>query len=109
MKIDNEKKQIVQDSVYYMAVGGKQNISLVEEFAKVDGVMEAVKVKRTTKWSEPDFASAKYILDNVQNDFEDMSLEQLQSEKERLLQELRLQDLSKTKQPTGKNHKKETK
>ncbi|MCH5164807.1 MAG: hypothetical protein J1G01_00195 [Clostridiales bacterium] len=68
---------------------------IVEEYAVVDGSLELVKRKVTIKDVPPDIAAAKFIFDS--NGVSDLTDEQLEKEKKRLLEEL-LQSDNKDKQ-----------
>ncbi|MCM1368011.1 MAG: hypothetical protein NC184_04290 [Roseburia sp.] len=58
----------------------------VEEYAMVDGTLELVKKRVTKKDVPPDISAAKLIFDS--NDTDELSDEQLEIEKRRLLSEL---------------------
>ena len=59
---------------------------VVEEYAVVDGSLELVKRKVTTKDVPPDIAAAKLIFDS--GGVSELTDEQLEKEKKRLLEEL---------------------
>ncbi len=65
---------------------GYNAVETVEEFAVVDGNLELVKKRITTKDVPPDMAAAKMLMD--QGELDDMSDEELEREKNRLLKEL---------------------
>ncbi|MDE6401833.1 MAG: hypothetical protein K2L54_04380 [Clostridiales bacterium] len=64
---------------------------VVEEYAVVDGSLELVKRRVTTKDVPPDIAAAKMALES--DGTPDLTDEQLQAEKERLLKMIRDSDL----------------
>ncbi len=66
---------------------GYEATETVEEYAVVDGSLELVKRRVTTKDVPPDITAAKLIFDR--NAVDDMTDEQLQGEKIRLLKELK--------------------
>lgn len=59
----------------------------VEEYAVVDGSLELVKRRVTVKDVPPDMTAAKMLIDG--NDVSELSDEQLEAEKQRLLKEIR--------------------
>ena len=75
----------ILDAVVRRACGYEAK-ETVEEYAVVDGSLELVKRKITTKDVPPDIAAAKLIIDG--GDVSDLTDEQLQAEKERLLAQL---------------------
>lgn len=58
----------------------------VEEYAVVDGALELVKKKVTTKDVPPDMAAVKLIFDS--GSVSDLTDEQLEKERQRLIKEL---------------------
>lgn len=62
-------------------------VETVEEFAVVDGALELVKKRVTTKDVPPDMVAAKILLDS-EGDESSLTDEQLAAEKARLLGEL---------------------
>ncbi len=60
----------------------------VEEFAVVDGSLELVKRKITTKDVPPDMAAAKMLFES--GDVSDLTDEQLEKERTRLIKELNI-------------------
>lgn len=65
---------------------GYEATETVEEYAVVDGSLELVKRKITTKDVPPDISAAKLIIDG--GEISDLTDEQLQAEKERLIRQL---------------------
>lgn len=82
-------KNDVYDAVVKRACGYSA-VETVEEYAAVDGGFELVKKRVTTKDVPPDIAAAKLILDD--GDMDELTDEQLEAEKRRLLEELRSDD-----------------
>ena len=82
-------KNDVYDAVVKRACGYSA-VETVEEYAAVDGSFELVKKRVTTKDVPPDIAAAKLILDD--GDMDELTDEQLEAEKRRLLEELRSDD-----------------
>lgn len=72
---------------------GYESTETVEEYAVVDGALELVKRRVTTKDVPPDIAAAKLIFDS--NTVDELTDEQLEGEKIRLLRELKALDESK--------------
>ncbi len=78
-----------RDDIYGAVVKrarGYEARETVEEYAVVDGSLELVKKRVTTKDVPPDMAAAKLLFD--ENDFASMTDEMLEAEKKRLLLEL---------------------
>lgn len=73
------------DAVVKRACGYEAH-ETVEEYAIVDGSLELVKKRVTTKDVPPDISAAKLIFDS--SDTDGLSDEQLETEKRRLLSEL---------------------
>ena len=65
---------------------GYEAKEIVEEYAVVDGSLELVKRKITVKDVPPDISAAKLVIDG--GSLSDLSDEQLEREKARLLKEL---------------------
>ena len=80
----------ILDAVVKRACGYEAK-ETVEEYAVVDGSLELVKRKVTTKDVPPDIAAAKMIIDG--GDVSDLSDEQLEQERKRLI--VQLYDLDK--------------
>ncbi len=75
----------IMDAVVKRACGYEAK-EVVEEYAVVDGSLELVKRKITVKDVPPDISAAKLVMDG--GDFSELSDEQLEMEKARLLKEL---------------------
>ncbi|MCH5162484.1 MAG: hypothetical protein J1G38_03225 [Clostridiales bacterium] len=65
---------------------GYSSVETVEEYAVVDGTLELVKKRVTTKDVPPDMTAAKILLDG--EGMETLTDEELEAEKERLIREL---------------------
>ncbi|MBD5131947.1 MAG: hypothetical protein HDT28_05080 [Clostridiales bacterium] len=76
----------ILDAVVKRACGYEAQ-EVVEEYAVVDGSLELVKRKITTKDVPPDMTAAKMLFDN--NEVSDLTDEQLESERIRLIKELK--------------------
>ena len=75
----------IMDAVVKRACGYEAK-EVVEEYAVVDGSLELVKRKITVKDVPPDISAAKLVMDG--GDLSDLSDEQLELERARLLKEL---------------------
>lgn len=75
----------ILDAVRKRACGYEAE-EVVEEYAVVDGALELVKKRITKKDIPPDISAAKLIMDS--GEISDLSDEQLEAEKNRLLREL---------------------
>ena len=75
----------IMDAVVKRACGYEAK-EVVEEYAVVDGSLELVKRKITVKDVPPDISAAKLVMDG--GDLSDLSDEQLERERARLLKEL---------------------
>ncbi len=67
---------------------GYDTSEVVEEYAKNDDDMTVVRKKVTKKNVPPDISAAKLLLDDIErdkNEYAEMTEEQLEAEKERLL------------------------
>lgn len=67
---------------------GYDTSEVVEEYAKNEDDMTVVRKKVTTKNVPPDISAAKLLLDDIEkekNDYSDFTDEQLEAEKNRLL------------------------
>lgn len=82
-----EQDEILQ--AVFKRAKGYEATETVEEYAIVDGSLELVKKRITTKDVPPDISAAKLIFE--EKPFDDMTDEQLESEKRRLIGELKKQ------------------
>lgn len=78
----------IMEAVVKRAIGYEAR-ETVEEYAMVDGSLELVKKRITTKDVPPDMTAAKLIFDD--GDYSTLSDEQLEEEKKRLLLELAIE------------------
>ena len=62
---------------------------VVEEYASVDGRLELIKRKVTTKHVPPDLSALKMLIDGDVKSVYEMSDEELNKEREKLLNELK--------------------
>ncbi len=79
----------IMDAVVKRACGYSA-VETVEEYAVVDGALELVKKRVTTKDVPPDMAAAKMLIDG--DEIGALTDEQLETEKRRLLAELAAAD-----------------
>lgn len=79
------KKDEILDAVVKRACGYSTQ-EVVEEYAVVDGAFELVKRKITKKEVPPDISAAKMVMEG--DGISDLSDEQLEAERKRLLAEL---------------------
>lgn len=80
-------KNDVYDAVVKRACGYSA-VETVEEYAVVDGREELVKKRVTVRDVPPDMGAVKFLLDDAGVD--ELTDEQLEAEKQRLLEELRI-------------------
>ena len=88
-----KSREDILDAVFKRACGYEAQ-ETVEEYAVVDGSLELVKRKITTKDVPPDMTAAKMLFES--NDVNDLTDEQLEAERQRLIRELNI-DVDKTK------------
>lgn len=79
----------IMEAVVKRAMGYEAR-ETVEEYAMVDGSLELVKKRVTVKDVPPDISAAKMLFDDA--DYKDLSDEQLEKEKRRLLAELKAEN-----------------
>lgn len=81
----NTKKKITQ-ALVKKAIGF-DTVETVEEFAETDGELRLLKRKVTTKSVPPDVSAAKLLMDMQSNehDITDMTDEELEKERQRLI------------------------
>ncbi len=75
----------VYEAVVKRAIGYEAR-ETVEEYAMVDGTLELVKKRITLKDVPPDMTAAKMLFEDA--DYKELTDEQLEKERRRLLQEL---------------------
>ena len=97
------KDDKVKDALIKCAVGFETE-EIIEEFAVLDGELSLVKKKVTRRGVPPDRKAVKMLLDDV--DVGEMTDEQLEKEKRRLL--LELQEQTKKKKGGRKNESVQT-
>ncbi|MCL1945325.1 MAG: hypothetical protein FWF56_05955 [Firmicutes bacterium] len=84
--MDKKQKEKLSQAIYKKALGYKSE-EIVKEFGKNnDGELELIKQKTSTKHNSPDISAAKLVLELGENfdDYDSMSIEQLQLERDRL-------------------------
>lgn len=82
------EKELSLDALRKKAFGYKAQ-EIVEEYGAVDGEMSLVKRKVTTKDVAPDLSALKAYMElNAENGYTDMTLEELETERMRLIEEL---------------------
>jgi hypothetical protein len=93
VQIKNRDLQKLNRAILKKAMG-YQSQEVVEEYTKnIDGELELVKRKVSKKQNSPDIAAAKLIAELKEDDsLEEMTLEQLQAEREKLLNLLNQDD-----------------
>ena len=79
-----KKKDKIDDALMKVALGCRVE-EVTEEYAEVDGKMKLTKRKETRKDVPPDLKAVKLLLDGEETTFEKMSDEELEKEKQRLL------------------------
>ena len=88
MKDEKKKEEKISDALLKVALG-YQVAEVTEEYAEVDGELKLTKRKKTKKDVPPDLKAVQLLLAaDGEGDYTHLSDEQLQAEKERLLEEL---------------------
>lgn len=95
MEIDKniiiEKKDKIYDGILKKALGFSVS-EKTEEFGLIDGELQLIKKKVSTKYYPPDLSAIEIVLDSLNDksigQYKQMSIEELQKEKLRLLEEL---------------------
>ena len=91
VKIKDSKKIDIQEVLIKKAVGYTTE-EITEEFSKVDDDLVLNKRKVSTKSYPPDLSALQILIENYKlddnNEFENMSLEELENEKIKLLKQL---------------------
>ncbi len=82
-----EEKEKIERALWKVALGF-QVAEVTEEYAEVDGELKLTKRKKTKKDVPPDLKAVQLLLTEGEDGFEQMSDEELQREKERLLSKL---------------------
>ena len=82
-----EEKEKIEKALWKVALG-YQVAEVTEEYAEVDGELKLTKRRRTKKDIPPDLKAVQLLLSGQGERYEEMSDEELQKEKLRLLAEL---------------------
>ncbi len=82
-----EEKEKIEKALWKVAMG-YQVAEVTEEFAEVDGELKLTKRRRTKKDVPPDLKAVQLLLSGQGERYEEMSDEELEKEKTRLLAEL---------------------
>ena len=89
-----KKKSSIGDALLKVATGFSVE-EVTEEYAEVDGEMKLLKRKETKKDVPPDLKAVQLLL-GAENDYSNLSDEELEKERQRLLEELSKQEKKKT-------------
>lgn len=89
-------KDKIADALLKVALGF-QVAEVTEEYAEVDGALKLTKRKRTKKDVPPDLKAVQMLLEDHGGTIENMSDEQLEAEKKRLLAALEKSEKEKAK------------
>ena len=103
-----DKEQKLNDALLKVALG-YQVAEVTEEYAEVDGQLKLLKRKKTKKDVPPDLKAVQLLLGDNGGGVESMSDEELESEKQRLLDLLKTGEqvcVEKTPKPRAKPRKK---
>lgn len=95
------KKQLVEEALLRRATGYEAT-ETVEEFAECDGEIKLIKRKVSTKNVPPDVSAARLVMEAEFSSVTDMTDEQLQEEKLRLLNIIKEEENNAKKQCTNK-------
>ena len=82
------KRQLLEEALFRRATGYEAT-ETVEEFAECDGEIRLIKRKVSKKNVPPDVAAAKIIMEGDNRPLTELTDEQLQAEKLRLLKQLK--------------------
>ena len=82
------RKKLVQDALLRRAIGYEAT-ETVEEFAECDGELRLIRRKVSTKNVPPDVSAVKLVMEEDGAPLTDLTDEELQAEKERLLAQLK--------------------
>lgn len=103
-----DKEQKLNDALLKVALG-YQVAEVTEEYAEVDGELKLLKRKKTKKDVPPDLKAMQLLLGDNGGGVESMSDEELESEKQRLLDLLKTDEQvcdQKKRKPRAKPRKK---
>lgn len=92
-------KDKIADALLKVALGF-QVAEVTEEYAEVDGALKLTKRKRTKKDVPPDLKAVQMLLEDCGSSMENMSDEELEAEKKRLLATLEKSE-RKTEEESG--------
>lgn len=105
MRNSNGKQALIEDALMKRALGYDTE-EVTEEYGENEGESRLIKRKVTRKNIPPDITAAKLLLDTLEReDLSSLTREQLEQEKQRLLDEL--YELNKNKKEKGDNRKNE--
>ncbi len=86
-----DKQQLLQEALFKKATG-YSTVEVTEEYSMVDSELVLSKRKKSTKSYPPDLSALQLLIDKMTeegvNKYSNMTLEQLQQEKLRLLSQL---------------------
>lgn len=103
--MEKDKETKIGEALLKVALGF-QVAEVTEEYAEVDGAMKLTKRKRTKKDVPPDLKAVQLLLaETGGTGYATMSDEELEEEKRRLLEGLRLQAEQETKKTVKKSEK----
>ena len=88
MREEENKRSAVLDALYKKAVGFTAE-EVTEEYQETEGDVKLVKKKITKKVVPPDITALKMIMENDTDNVKSMTDEELENEKQRLLQILK--------------------
>ena len=88
------KEEKISDALLKVALG-YQVAEVTEEYAEVDGELKLTKRKKIKKDVPPDLKAVQLLL-GAENDYSNLSDEELEKERQRLLEELSKQEKKKT-------------
>ncbi|MBQ8374910.1 MAG: hypothetical protein IJX98_04975 [Clostridia bacterium] len=104
-----KKKEEKLNEVLLKVAKGYSVAEITEEYAEVDGVLKLTKRKKTKKEIPPDWKALQMLCGGAGEGLGALSDEELEQEKERLLQELREKSAAETEQSDGGGDGKELK
>lgn len=100
-------KDKIADALLKVALGF-QVAEVTEEYAEVDGALKLTKRKRTKKDVPPDLKAVQMLLGENGGAMENMSDEELEAEKQRLLAALKTAEKNQADEPSASQNKKKT-
>lgn len=90
-----EEKEKIEKALLKVALG-YQVAEVTEEYAEVDGELKLTKRKKIKKDIPPDLKAVQLLLTENGERYADMSDEELEEAKKRILEELKMAELQKT-------------